>query len=376
LKLLRADADTLGVAAPTSVDCMTPSRVAVPIPVTLLRLAAKEQMGQQVYEDNLARELDAFSEQVDVEVVSFTSMRASLPGRRLPLGRLRSAPLWLQRAAARVAYPRTGVLHRLDLRLPASDGPEILTIHDVAPLVFDDEGRMPRHAAASAQAAELVICPSRFAAREVTRALRVTRTTVIPNGLDPLFRVAVPLSEDERRHMDLPSRWVLHTGGASERKNLGALASCWPHVRQRFPDVGLVMCGPPHPSRTKLFADLPGVSMLGHVERSTLASLMASSSVVVVPSTYEGFGLPALEAMATGTPVVASASGALPEVCGDNALLVEPTAEGIGKGVIAALCGALDDRLDAARRSALKRTWQACASAHVEVYAESWRRRL
>lgn len=352
------------------------TRSPVPVPVTLLRLAALEQTGQQVYEDNLARELGVLSEQVSSEITTFASMRSSLPGRRLPLSLLKSAPLWLQRAAATVAYPKTGVLHRMDLRLPASRGPEVLTIHDVAPLVFDDEGEMPRHAVASAQAAVRVICPSAFAAAEVTRVLGVTRTTVISNGLDPMFRNPVRLSEDGRRRMALPSRWVLHTGGASQRKNLSALAASWPHVRQRFPDVGLVLCGPPHASRTTFFGDLPGVVILGHVERSLLVSLVASASAVVVPSTYEGFGLPALEAMATGTPVVASACGALPEVCGDNALLVEPTAEGLGRGLIEALRGALDDRVVAARLSARKRTWQACASAHVEVYAEAWRERV
>lgn len=350
---------------------MAPQLTAAPR-VTLLRLAAAEQMGQQVYEDNLARELANLSEQVAVEVVSFTSMRASLGGRRLPLGKLQAAPLWLQRAAAQVAYPKTGLLHRMDLRLPASDRPEILTIHDVAPLVFDDEGRMPRHAVASARAARSVICPSRFAAAEVRRALGVTRTTVVPNGLDSVFADAVPLSEDARRHLGLPPRWVLHTGGASRRKNLAALAAAWPYVRQRFPDVGLVLSGPPHRNRTKLFADLPGVTMLGHVERTTLASLMASAGAVVVPSTYEGFGLPALEAMAAGAPVVAAAAGALPEVCGAHALLVEPTGEGIGRGIVEALSGTLDERVGAARRRALTWTWRACAQAHVEVYTQAW----
>jgi glycosyltransferase involved in cell wall biosynthesis len=371
VKIRLPAADTFGVAVPTPVARVTPSRPAAPR-VTLLRLAAREQMGQQVYEDNLGRELAALSDLVAVDVVSFASMRGSLRGRRLPLGKLQSAPLSVQRAAARVAYPRAGVLHRMDLRLPASHRPEILTIHDVAPLVFADEGRMPRHAAASARAARCVICPSRFAASEVARALGVTRTTVIPNGLDPVFADAVPISDEVRRRMGLPARWVLHTGGASQRKNLGALAAAWPHVRQRFPDVGLVLSGPPHPNRTTLFAGIPGVTMLGHVARGTLASLMASADAVVVPSTYEGFGLPALEAMAAGAPVVAAAAGALPEVCGDNALLVEPTAEGIGRGILEALSGALDDTRGAARRTALERTWRACATAHVDLYTDVW----
>ena len=97
---------------------------------------------------------------------------------------------------------------------------------------------------------------------------------------------------------------------------------------------------------------------------------MRRASAVVVPSTYEGFGLPALEAMVCGTPVVAARRGALPEVCGDAALLVEPDGAAIAEGierVLAeeALAGDLRDR---GLRRAAEFDWDIAARRHLQVY--------
>jgi glycosyltransferase involved in cell wall biosynthesis len=130
------------------------------------------------------------------------------------------------------------------------------------------------------------------------------------------------------------------------------------------------MCGPPDARRDALFNGRDRVRVLGKVPRKILLGLMSSASVVVVPSVYEGFGLPALEGMACGTPVVAAAASALPEVCGNAALLAEPTAQGLA----AALCRVLrDDALASALRSrgrghASKFTWQASAMQHLAAY--------
>ena len=101
---------------------------------------------------------------------------------------------------------------------------------------------------------------------------------------------------------------------------------------------------------------------------------MAAASAVVVPSTYEGFGLPALEAQLAGTPVVASDAGALPEVCGDAALLVRPTPGGLAEGIVE-VCR--DGELRAAMaerglRHSASFTWTRSARGHLDAYRQAF----
>jgi glycosyltransferase involved in cell wall biosynthesis len=101
---------------------------------------------------------------------------------------------------------------------------------------------------------------------------------------------------------------------------------------------------------------------------------MAAAVAVVVPSIYEGFGLPAIEAMAVGVPVVATARSSLPEVCGDAAYLVEPDGLGLAEGLVAAIDGGAETRamVDRGRLRARDFTWEASAAAHAKL----WRSQL
>ena len=105
------------------------------------------------------------------------------------------------------------------------------------------------------------------------------------------------------------------------------------------------------------------------MDDSTARGVMAAASAVVVPSIYEGFGLPALEAMAVGVPVVAARRSSLPEVCGDAAYLVEPDPAGLAEGLLAALDGGADVEAMVARgrHRAERFTWEASVSAHAAV---------
>jgi glycosyltransferase involved in cell wall biosynthesis len=283
---------------------------------------------------------------------------------------LADAPTRLRQAVGRLIYRGQDVVHRLDLRLPPAPAPEVLTVLDLAPLRFPDEGGLPRDAASSARRAAVVVCPSQFSADEVASQFGISAPVVLHGGVDERFFDAAPLDEEVLAALGIRPPFVFHAGGCTERKNLSGLAGAWPLVRSSRPDATLVLAGPEDPRRDRLFAPLPGTVRVGRVDDATLIGLMAAAAVIVVPSTYEGFGLPALEGMAVGVPVVAASRSSLPEVCGDVALLVEPDADGLAGGLETALAGdaGTPAMIERGRQRARSMSWEACAAAHAELW--------
>jgi glycosyltransferase involved in cell wall biosynthesis len=343
--------------------------------VAWVTMASAHPMGQQHHETSLQRALrDQGRDRWRFTARQVVSLRSKGNGGvRLPLRALMSAPGLASRSVSQVAYGRATLVHRFDLRLPARLGREVVTVHDLPPLRFSDEGRLSPRALASARAAVGVICPSQFAAEEVWSLLRPRRVWVIPNGVSEAIGAAMPLPSAELTAHGIKGRLVLHAGGATARKNLEGLAAAWPRVAAACPDTTLVLCGPLHPRRERLFAGVPGFRFLGHLDPAAVARLMRSAAAVVVPSVYEGFGLPALEGMAAGTPVVATDQGALPEVCGTAAMLVPATVDGLADGLIEVLTN--EGRAAALRaagpRQAARFTWSGAADATLAVYEEA-----
>jgi glycosyltransferase involved in cell wall biosynthesis len=178
-----------------------------------------------------------------------------------------------------------------------------------------------------------VITGSEYTKREIVARLGAPaeRVRVIPNGVSPMFR-PVDRAAARVRH-GLPSDYFLFVGSLEPRKNLVTLLQAVRTLRERrmlgetklvivgcqggnFKDAGLA---------DDLAALQEAVLALGYVPDADLAGVYSGARALVFPSLYEGFGLPALEAMACGTPVVASNTTALPEVVGAAGLLVEPT---------------------------------------------------
>ena len=338
--------------------------------LVLASLATSVAMGQQAYERNLAAALGRVAGDAwQVRECPVHSLRSrATTGRRLPLRAVAGLPAPAARWAGRLTYGPAEVVHRLDLRLPPAGVPEVLTVHDLAPLHFADEGALPPGWRQSVRRAAVVVAPSVFAAAEIEAATGV-RPVVVHHGADRDLAEAEPLGRVELAALGIRHPYVLHAGGSTARKNLAGLAEAWRAVHRSRPDCMLVLCGPADARRDALFAGVGGTVRPGHLPRSTLAGLRRGAALVVVPSTYEGFGLPALEAMTAGVPVVAAARGALPEIVGDAGLLVEPTGPALADGILAALSDpAVGARAARNRDRARSRTWDDVATDHLALY--------
>jgi len=333
-------------------------------------------MGAQVYQEQVAARaqsaLDAVADVPwTVRRVIARSMRSPLAGtRRLPLAAVTRADPRVRRLLGRMLYGTNDVTHRMNLELPPAPHADVVTLHDVVAWRFPDESAPVAAAPEELRRAAAVICVSEFTAQEAQDLLGLTGVHVIPNGVDERFFDAAPLPVGDLAALGLPERFVLHAGGAAQRKNLEALAAAWPTVRRERPELGLVLSGPPHPRRGELFAGLEGAVLAGRLPDDVMPRVLASAQAVVVPSTYEGFGLPALEAMAARVPVVAAATSSLPEVVGDGGLLVAPDASAIADGLLTVTSGdgAVDRMVAVARARADEFTWERCVAAHARVW--------
>jgi glycosyltransferase involved in cell wall biosynthesis len=282
---------------------------------------------------------------------------------------------WRYEAWHRFRRPvvRTGgdLVHAPSLAVPPPGRrPLVVTVHDLAfrthPDCFPPRGRTfhERGLALARDEAAAVVVPSEATAAELRAAgFEPARLHVAHHGID-----LPPLGQLESRE---PQRYLLFVGTVEPRKGVDVLLAAHAALRrQGHPDLELVIAGPPGWGKPPAL-DGPGVSAPGQVDEARLDALYRGAAALAVPSRSEGFGLPALEAMARGCPVVASQAGALPEVVGGAALLVTP-------GDPDALAAALDrvltdeslaDSLTAAgRRRAATFTWSACTAVHLAAY--------
>lgn len=343
--------------------------------LTIASSASALPMGAQVYEEQVAsRAAGALAAYGDwrVDRMLVRSLRSPLDGtRRLPMGWVTRASPQARRAVGRLLYPRGAVVHRTNLELPPAPHLDVITLHDVVSWKFPDESPPVPAAAEEARRAAAVICVSAFSAAEAVDLLGVRDPIVVHNGVDPRFLKAAPLGEAELAALGVHGPYLLSAGGVSRRKNLEGLAEAWPLVHRARPDLTLVLAGPEHPKRTQLFGALAGVRLVGRVSDAQLAGLYAAASAVVVPSLYEGFGLPALEGMAAGVPVVVARTSSLPEVVGDGGVLVEPTTDGLVEGMLYAASGASEVARVAqvGRMRAREFTWEKSAAGHAAVWA-------
>ena len=209
---------------------------------------------------------------------------------------------------------------------PANTGPlliqsQALTIHDLSPLDHPDWFRssftswyrlflpiLARHV-------RIVFTPSEYVKRKIVKRFGIKNVIVTPNGVDhSRFHPGA-----KQLKTGLPECYVLFVGSLEPGKNLNLLLSAWNEIKDDFQEIGLIIAGVSgnvfRPVR--LSHEIERVCFLGYVDDEALAGLYANAMLFVLPSHEEGFGLPALEAMASGTPVITSDAGALSEVVGE-----------------------------------------------------------
>ena len=341
--------------------------------LTLATSATANPMGAQRYEREIVDGAElSLPSGWTIQHEVFRSARSPLPGtRRVPMRWLESATPSSRRILGRWAYGRhADIVHRFDLALPPGPRQNVITLHDTVAWQYPDESVPIAAATAELQSADAVICVSAFTAADASARLGLRNAIVIPNGVDRRFFDAAPLSPSVLTAMGVRSPYVLHIGGASRRKNLEALAGAWPIISAQSPELSLVLAGPPHPRRTALFGALDHTRIVGKVDDALIPGLIAGAEVVVIPSYYEGFGLPAIEAMAAGTAVVAADTSALTEVVRGAGILCAPTAADLAEGMMRALSDsdATDLLRAVGRQRATDYSWERCLAGHSRVW--------
>jgi glycosyltransferase involved in cell wall biosynthesis len=314
-------------------------------------------------------------------LVALVDARRPAPDLGVPtegIGAPRGVPRlgWLELGVAPWLARRQGtLLHGAAYALPLRwKGPAVVTLHDVAWETHPrDFGPLKRRlwrisARRSAAAAGAVLTVSEFSKRAIVDAYGLDPSTVLVAANAPAA-IFSP-SGDRAPESGLPPRYVVAVGGAP-RRNLPLAIEAWRRARASAP-VDLVVIGAERP------ADEPGLMWLGSVDSATWAGVLAGAEALVYPTSYEGFGLPAAEACASGVPVVCARVASLPEVLGEAAAWAPRLDADAFAATLAALL------TDSARRQQLSEaglsrarqapTWDQAADTTVEAYQLAWSR--
>ncbi|MCU1347498.1 MAG: mshA 5 [Acidobacteria bacterium] len=269
----------------------------------------------------------------------------------------------LGRAAGRA---RLDLFHAPHYVVPFTRIPVVVTIHDLIHLHVRHRNPLaPLYARTmltrAVRNSRRILTVSEAVKRDLVTELGVAaeKIAVTPNGIDAIF------TPDGPRPRRPP--YFLYAGTDKPHKNVGTLVDAFAAVRRERSGLQLVLAGAPF----ERFANRDGVVRAGFVSREELASLVRGALALVMPSSEEGFGLPAAEAMASGTAVIASANAALTEVTGDAALHVDA---GDAHALAAAMLRVADDdalrtalgSLGIARARAF--TWKRCAELTLAAY--------
>ena len=311
-----------------------------PLVVIDADVLGRQRTGDESYVTSLLRELPARADGLRLaavtrrpDLVPAGIEPIELRERRQPLRMAVRLPLVLRRR-------RPALAHFLHVVPPAWRGPSVLTVQDLSfehfPEVMSRSDRfffrtfVPR----SARRADRVLTGSEWTKSDLVEryAVPAERIAVTPYGVDPVFQPKGPRPERPP--------YALFVGALQGRKRPDLALHA---LRAVDSDLHLVFAGPDRGlesdlrEEARLLGLADRVEFAGHVAPDELAGLYRGAACLVFPSRYEGFGLPVLEAMASGTPVVATRSSSIPEVAGDAAILVDGDAGELAAGIERAL---------------------------------------
>jgi len=267
-----------------------------------------------------------------------------------------------------------------------SIGPAVVTIHDLTfelhPEWFSHRSRLTtgRFARLAARRAKAILTVSEWSKKDLVEIYRVD-----PQRVHVIYPAVGEWNEERSRaptgpvapRLGIPGPFVLHVGSIHTRRNLARLLRAVARLRQAGEDLAVILVGKveyPYPDVERMIRDagMSGAAVhAGYLPDADLRMLYREARLLAVPSLYEGFGLPGVEAMALGTPVVAANTSCFPEVLGDGALLVDPLDEEALADAIrrAAREGTEREALrERGRRRAARYSWQRAARETLAVY--------
>ena len=343
-----------------------------------------EPAGVGLYVALLARELEGqASLSLGLIGVRADASAVAALAARLPHGPFskRTYHAWMQLAAERDARALGApLIHFTNAAAPLICRlPYVVTVHDLSvmrkPMTHPVArwGIIPVNLAAVARARQVIV-PSAWTARELARiGVDGRRVVVIPHA--PTLAPPGAGGADALARLGLEQgRYVLYFGTLEPRKNVVRLIGAFERLARDRPDLRLVLAGGRgwrfDGIERRIAASPIGDRIVtpGYVPDMDLAALIVNAAVVAYVSLYEGFGMPVLDAMALGTPVVTSRTTAMPEAAGGAALLVDPRDEAdIARGIAAALADR-EGLAERGRARAATRSWADVADEHVAVY--------
>jgi len=266
--------------------------------------------------------------------------------------------------------------------IPTKAYRRVTTIHDAIPLVMPEVQPLATRlifrtlVPLARYTADAIFTVSQHAALDLARHARLPQSKlfVAPNAVNPPLAISEAEVRAALERLGVIPPYFLAVGQLASRKNLPRLLEAFALLRRENPELSLAVVGPSTWKGHEIFQkarNLEGVTLTGFVSDSDLDALYYGALALVFPSLYEGFGIPALEAMAHGTPVLAARASALPEVVGEAGLLFDPTSV---EAIAAAMRRIWQDKglREELRRRGLERakryTWAETAGKTLEVY--------